>query len=219
MRKQKKTFLFRLTLIVFLFLAMLGAKEVWEKSNIQAATMEKGWNLILVNQYHYIPENYEVELVKLDNGKQVDKKIYAPLQEMFSAAEEEDIYMVVVEAYRKEEEQEELMDEKVEEYTQKGVPGFLAKKFAEKWVAKPGTSEHQLGIAVDINPDYSKSDRDSVYDWLAENSYLYGFIYRYPEDKAQITGINNEPWHYRYVGIEAATEMYEQDICLEEYLE
>ena len=198
---------------------MLGAKAVWENSNIQAATMEKGWNLILVNQYHYIPENYEVELVKLDNGKQVDKKIYEPLQEMFAAAEMEDIYMVVVEAYRMEEEQQELMNEKVEEYTKKGVPGFLAKKFAEKWVAKPGTSEHQLGIAVDINPDYSRSDRDRVYDWLAENSYQYGFIYRYPENKAHITGINNEPWHYRYVGIEAAIEMYEQNICLEEYLE
>lgn len=52
----------------------------------------------------------------------------------------------------------------------------------------------------------------------AENGYKYGFIYRYPEDKVHITGISNEPWHYRYVGVDAAQEMYEQDLCLEEYL-
>lgn len=73
------------------------------------------------------------------------------------------------------------------------------------------------GIAVDINPDYSKSDRNKVYTWLAENSYKYGFIYRYPEDKTHITGISNELWHYRYVGVEVAEEMYKEDLCLEEY--
>lgn len=219
MRKQKNSILFRLILVAFLILAVLGVRKVWEQSSRQTASMENGWNLILVNKDHYIPEDYEIELTELDNGKQVDKKIYEPLQKMFASAEEDGIYMVVVEAYRKEEEQQELMDEKVEEYTQKWVPEVLAKVFAEKWVAKPGTSEHQLGIAVDINPDYSRSNRNEVYTWLAENSYQYGFIYRYPEDKIHITGIQNEPWHYRYVGVKAATEMYEQDICLEEYLE
>lgn len=121
----------------------------------------------------------------------MDSKIYEPLQEMVSVAESEGLYMVVVEAYRTEAEQQEMLDEKI---------------------------EIQLGIAVDINPDYTKSDRSQVYAWLEENGYKYGFIYRYPEDKVQITGINNEPWHYRYVGVEAAKEMYEKDLCLEEYL-
>ncbi len=219
MRKQKGSILFRLILIVFLIFAVFGVRNIWEKSSRQTASMENGWNLILVNQDHYIPEDYEIELVELDNGKWVDKKIYESLQDMFARAEEDGIHMVVVEAYRKEEEQQELMDEKIEEYKQKWVPGFLARIFAERWVAKPGTSEHQLGIAVDINPDYSRSNRNEVYTWLAENSYQYGFIYRYPEDKIHITGIRNEPWHYRYVGVEAATEIYERDICLEEYLE
>ena len=219
MGKKKKSFLLKLTLALAVVFVLLGAKTVWEKSNIQAATMENGWNLILVNQYHYIPEDYEIELVELDNGKQVDKRIQEPLQRMFAAAKAEDIYMVVVEAYRSDEEQQGIMDEKTEWYMQKGFPKILAEICAEKWVAVPGTSEHQLGIAVDINPDYSKCDRDEVYNWLAENSYHYGFIYRYPEDKIHITGIKNEPWHYRYVGTEAATEMYEEEICLEEYLE
>ena len=182
------------------------------------ASLENGWNLILVNQYNYIPENYKVELAELSNGKQVDKRIYSSLEEMILAAENENIYLVVVEAYRTEEEQQYLMNEKIDEYVERGYPRFVAEIKAEKWVAVPGTSEHQLGIAVDINPDYSRSDRNLTYTWLAENSYQYGFIYRYPQDKVHITGISNEPWHYRYVGEVVAEKMYKEDVCLEEYL-
>ena len=85
---------------------------------------------------------------------------------------------------------------------------------AEQWVAVPGYSEHQLGFAVDIN-----GATYDVYLWLQENSYKYGFIFRYPGNKTEITGTAEEVWHYRYVGVEAAAEIYEQGICLEEYLE
>lgn len=87
-------------------------------------------------------------------------------------------------------------------------------ELAEQWVARPGTSEHQLGLAVDIN--------GAVYDiylWLEENSWKYGFIFRYPAYKTDLTGVAGEVWHYRYVGKEAAQEIYEQGVCLEEYLE
>lgn len=218
MRKRKKLISFKMTLIIFIIVAILGINKAWETSRFQPASLENSWNLILVNRHNYIPQGYEIDLTELSNGKQVDERIYESLQEMFVAAEKENVYLVVVEAYRTEEEQQKLMDEKIEEYIQKEYPRFLAEFLAKKWVAEPGTSEHQLGIAVDINPDYSKSDRNKVYTWLAENSYKYGFIYRYPEDKTHITGISNEPWHYRYVGIEVAEEMYKQDICLEEYL-
>ena len=90
---------------------------------------------------------------------------------------------------------------------------------AKEWAAVPGTSEHQLGIAVDINADKTQSTNDEVYVWLAENAYRYGFILRYPQGKEQITGTNYEPWHYRYVGVENAKIIYEQQICLEEYIE
>lgn len=85
---------------------------------------------------------------------------------------------------------------------------------AKQWVAVPGYSEHQLGLAVDIN-----AATYDVYFWLQENSYKYGFIFRYPAGKTDITGTAEEVWHYRYVGVEAATEIYERGICLEEYLE
>ena len=131
---------------------------------------------------------------------------------------DEGYHMIVVEAFRTEEEQQYLMDEKVKAYMDEGYPKILAREMAEKWVAVPGTSEHQLGIAVDINPDYDRSGKE-VYEWLAENAHEYGFINRYPEDKVHITGIMNEPWHYRYVGEDVAKQMYEQGVCLEEYLD
>ena len=86
-------------------------------------------------------------------------------------------------------------------------------------MAVPGTSEHQLGLSVDINADTSVCSKDAVYSWLAENSYKYGFIFRYPSGKEDITGVINEPWHYRYVGKEAAEKIYESELCLEEYLQ
>ena len=85
-------------------------------------------------------------------------------------------------------------------------------------MALPGTSEHELGLAVDINADNVNSTGQEVYDWLLQNAWRYGFIQRYPADKTDITGISNEPWHYRYVGLEAAEEITQQGICLEEYL-
>ena len=85
--------------------------------------------------------------------------------------------------------------------------------------AIPDTSEHQLGLSVDINADTDKCSSEKVYQWLDENAYKYGFVKRYPEDKTDITGISNEPWHYRYVGTTVAKIMKEENLCLEEYLE
>lgn len=95
---------------------------------------------------------------------------------------------------------------------------FWRKKMASEWVAAPGTSEHQLGIAVDINADKTKSTNDEVYTWLAEHAWEYGFILRYPKDKENVTGTGYEPWHYRYVGKEAAKEIWQEGCCLEEYV-
>lgn len=97
--------------------------------------------------------------------------------------------------------------------------GLELQALAEKWVALPGTSEHQLGMAVDINPARDQAKADQLYEWLNHNSYKYGFILRYPADKTEITGTIYEPWHYRYVGKEAAAEIYARGLCLEEYLE
>ena len=183
------------------------------------ASEDHGWNLILVNRENYIPADYEVQLTELSNGKKVDSRIYPELQEMFNAARAQGYGLFVREGYRTQEEQQQLMNEKIEAYENEGKSKSEAKKLAEQWVAIPGTSEHQLGIAVDINADTTKSSSDDVYNWLAENAHTYGFIKRYPSNKTDITGVINEPWHYRYVGKEAALEIYSQGICLEEYID
>lgn len=131
---------------------------------------------------------------------------------MFDAARAERIYPIVREGYRTAEEQQETLDKKIQSYINDGYSRSRAEKTSKEWVALPGTSEHQLGIAVDINADKSKSTNDEVYAWLAENAYKYGFILRYPLGKQEITGTSYEPWHYRYVGAEAARVIYERGI-------
>lgn len=177
------------------------------------------WNLIVVNRWNELPEDYSVELTELSNGQKVDSRIYPYLQEMFDAARAEGIYPIVREGYRTAEEQQEILDDKIQTYINQGYSQSRAEKTAKEWVALPGTSEHQLGIAVDINADKSKCSNEDVYGWLAENAYKYGFVLRYPPGKQKITGTSYEPWHYRYVGIEAAYEINERGICLEEYFE
>ena len=194
---------------------LLDTIEIGRKT----ASTEHGWNLILVNEDYYIPDNYEVELTELSNGKKVDSRIYPSLQSMFDDARANGLALFVREGYRTSEEQQQIMDERVAEYQGEGYSKSEAKKLARDYVAVPDTSEHQLGLSVDINADTTKCSSDAVYSWLAENAWRYGFIKRYPADKVDITGISNEPWHYRYVGKEAAQEIQSQGICLEEYIE
>jgi len=181
---------------------------------------DDSWKLILVNATHPIPEDYEIpELTQLVNGNSVDSRIYPALQQMFDDARAQGIYPHVTSSYRTMEKQQQLMDDKISEYEASGYSAEEARKLAEEWVAIPGTSEHQLGLSVDISSDpASGQDPGSVWYWLKLYCSDYGFIIRYPEDKTQITGIINEPWHFRYVGKEAALEMKESGQCLEEYL-
>lgn len=183
------------------------------------ASEENGWNLILVNRNNYIPDDYEIELTELSNGEKVDSRIYPQLQEMFEDMRAEGLYPIVREGYRSAEEQEEIFAEKVQAYMNEGYFRSRAERIAEEWVAVPGTSEHQLGIAVDINADKERCENEDVYLWLAENAHQYGFILRYPQGKEEITGISYEPWHFRYVGVENAQIIYEKQICLEEFIE
>lgn len=174
--------------------------------------------VIVVNRWNEIPEDYSVTLTELENGQKVDSRIYPYLQEMFDAMRADGIYPIVREGYRTAEEQQAILDERIQRYMDEGYTRARAERTAKEWVAVPGTSEHQLGIAVDINADKTQSSNEAVYQWLANNAYSYGFILRYPQGKEDITGAEYEPWHYRFVGTEVALEMYQSQICLEEYL-
>ena len=174
------------------------------------------WYLVLVNSDNPIPENWEVDPVEVSGGQTVDSRIYDPLMEMFEAARSVnmDHFPNVESGYRSTEKQRRLWDQKLSEFLTEGYTEQEARDLTEKWVSIPGTSEHQLGLAVDISGEVY-----DIYPWLQANSYKYGFVLRYPTDKTAVTGVAPEEWHYRYVGVEAATEMYEQGLCLEEYLE
>ena len=174
------------------------------------------WNLLLVNRWNPLPENYTVDLVEVTGGQQVDERIYQPLMEMLEAAREGNWGELpqVLSGYRTQEEQERLFQEEIDGNLAEGYSEEEARELAQQWVAVPGTSEHQLGLAVDLG-----GATYDVFFWLQEHSWEYGFIWRYPGDKTDLTGTAEEVWHYRYVGKEAAKEIYKQGVCLEEYLE
>lgn len=172
------------------------------------------WNLRLVNRWNPLPEDYTLDLVEVPGGQQVDARIYDALMELLDAATEAQLGPIVVAGYRTQEKQQSLYDEKLQSYLDQGYSQEEAVAQTEQWVARPGTSEHQLGLAVDINGAVY-----AIYPWLQEHSWEYGFIFRYPADKQDLTGVANEEWHYRYVGKETAQAIYEQGVCLEEYLQ
>ena len=196
-----------------------GFKREYSFEEIDECVDGSGWNLILVNKDNPVPDDYTVSLTDLSNGKQVDTRIYPALQKMFDDARDSGIDLFVREGYRTREDQQSIMDNRIQEYEAQGYTAEEAEDMAKQYVAIPGTSEHELGISVDINANSNISSDDVVYSWLNENAYKYGFIKRYPEDKIDITGINNEPWHYRFVGQEAAKEMKDLGYCLEEYID
>lgn len=181
-------------------------------------------NLKLVNSTHPVPENFSVETVPLVNGQAVDSRILKALQSMLDAARADGLSPLICSSYRTDEKQKSLYDAQVKSCLSQGFSREEALKQAAIWVAPPGTSEHQLGLAVDIvSSSYQLLDEAQEntpeQKWLMKHCADYGFILRYPADKSNITGIGYEPWHYRYVGTKAAEYIMEQGICLEEYLE
>ena len=179
---------------------------------------DEGWMLVLVNESHPLPEDFTVTLKELRNGHHVDERIYPELQQMFDDARAAGIYPFINESYRTAERQQEILDKYIAGYEADGMTHAEAEMAAREIVALPGTSEHQLGLALDIIAEYD-ADSTATWQWLLENCWKYGFILRYPADKMEITGIAYEPWHFRYVGVEAATEIMSRGITLEEYLE
>ena len=181
------------------------------------------WKLTLVNASHPLEEGYEPDLAEIENNYYFDSRAVEYLQEMLAAGRKEGLDFWVCSAYRTIEKQTELYQDKVRRLEAEGMSHRTALKEAGTVVAYPGTSEHNLGLAVDIvAKDYQildeKQEETDEQQWLMENCWKYGFILRYPTDKTEETGIIYEPWHYRYVGREAAREIMERGICLEEYL-
>lgn len=167
--------------------------------------------LMLVNKYNKLSSDYVPNLTaiksKYGSGK-MEKTAYNYFVEMCNAAAKENLTLKSISAYRSYKTQKNL-------YT-----GYSKKGDADTYSARPGHSEHQTGYAVDINVCATSRhfEKTKEYEWLINNSYKYGFIERYPNNKTFITGYKYEPWHFRFVGLDAATKIYEEQITFEEYI-
>ena len=185
---------------------------------------EEDWQLVLVNPWNKLPEDFRVELKKLSNGLRVDARIYDDLSAMLSDCRKAGLSPLVCSAYRSQETQTRLYRNQISRLRAAGYTAEKAVQEAGRWVAVPGTSEHQTGLAVDlVAASYQildqKQEQTAEQKWLMEHCWEYGFILRYPTDKSEITGIGYEPWHYRYVGKTAAAAIHYSGLCLEEYLQ
>ena len=183
--------------------------------------------LLLVNAENPLPEDFDntADLVSIEkkylNGSvnQIDRGVYPYVISMIEAAKADKVTLYVRSPYRSYATQKMLFNNKVKKVIDAGTPKDQAEAKAAQAVARPGTSEHQTGLAIDFNTATSNFAKTPAFSWMKEHAADYGFILRYPENKTDITGIMYEAWHWRFVGIDVAREIKQMDVTLEEYLE
>ena len=180
---------------------------------------------LLINAENILPETYTFEHYTLKSGKEIDTRILPDLQSMLTACNDAGFEYNIVSAYRDRDYQQTLVDADTAKYMEEeGLSEEEARKKALASTQIPGCSEHEAGLALDIRSPEEDTltedlENDPTNSWLIHNSYKYGFILRYPKDKTDKTGITYEPWHFRYVGVEIATFLYNNNLCLEEFYE
>ncbi|MCR5278087.1 MAG: M15 family metallopeptidase [Lachnospiraceae bacterium] len=186
---------------------------------------KNAWYLILVNKTHPIPDDYKVKLATIKGNLQCDERVLKPLLDMLNAAKKDGVNIYVTSPYRSGELQQTLFNKRIRILMENHGYSYVdAYKAVSQKVIVPGTSEHQLGMCFDIVTDYHKTldfefANTQAGKWLVKHCAEYGFILRYPRGKEDITGIEFEPWHFRFVGVEAAEYIMEHGITLEEFLE
>ena len=200
-------------------------KQLYDlKEQVNGEEVKLPWNMVLVNGDHPMEEGYVPQLKELEEGLSLDSRIIDAAKEMLADAKKAGLHIDICSAYRSVERQEQVFGESMKERVKDGMSYWDAFNETSLNVAIPGTSEHALGLALDlISNQYTELDErqetTAEAKWLKENCHKYGFILRYPPEKTNITGIIYEPWHYRYVGVENATEIMKLGITLEEYLQ
>jgi len=181
------------------------------------------WQYRLVNPWHALPDDFAPQITQLPSGAYFDVRAADALEAFVAAGNAEGISMFVSSGYRDMATQRYLYERKVKSKTDQGFSRGEAEAYARRIVAYPGTSEHNLGLAADIVDQRYDLLTSAFADtaagqWLRTHCAEYGFILRYPQGKEEITGIIYEPWHFRYVGKEAAAYIMENGICYEEFL-
>lgn len=206
--------------------ASTASSDSNSKMSVEAlAAQRNNWNLLLVNPQNPLPENFSIKTANIaasyarDVGMKYDSRAVGYLNSMCAAAEKDGVSLLVISCYRPHSRQVALFNSELEK-TKKNNPGIsedAAVKKAATVVAYPGTSEHEVGLAIDFNSDQQSFEKTKQFAWLKQHAADYGFVLRFPKDKSNITGIIYEPWHYRYVGKDHAKKMNELGYCLEEY--
>ncbi len=194
----------------------VGANNDWY-TNTKSADLNQG-HLLLVNKFYYLDNTYNSDkMIKISKqysygeNQMVTNETYNAFLNMFNAAKKENLTLIINSSYRSYEEQDEVYND---------FKDSRGEEYADKIAARPGHSEHQTGMSIDIQTYGSTASTFEEFDefkWLQKNAHKYGFILRYPKDKKYLTGYEYESWHYRYVGTHAATYIYENNITFDEY--
>lgn len=201
---------FGITNIIFCFTART------ENTAPETSASEENNLLILVNSDNSLPDNYKISLCRTPEDEYVAECIYPHINDLFKAAESQGFSPEITSGYRSEKDQKKLFNNRIRDHIRQGYSKKEATSLAGEYVAIPRHSEHETGLAVDINS--STGDKWEFYYWMEENCHKYGFILRYPSEKEDITGIEYEPWHFRFVGKDVAAYIHQNNITLEEYL-
>lgn len=190
--------------------------EWYDEDAIEQTDTSKG-NLMLVNKFHYLSEDYTPEnIVDVKNtyaygDNEITEEVYNAFKNMWTDAKKEDLSLIITSSYRDYEFQDTLWNQ---------YASSNSEAWADSVSARAGHSEHQTGLTLDIvtyNCTMNEFEETDEFKWLQKNAHKYGFILRYPKDKTDITGYDYESWHYRYVGVEMAKKIYEEGITFDEY--
>ncbi|MDR2647071.1 MAG: M15 family metallopeptidase [Oscillospiraceae bacterium] len=193
-----------------------------------AAVNAKEWYLLLVNRDYALPIGYSPETaVCIKNvypeNRELDVRVAPMYEKMYKAARKDGAELIPYSGYRRTSTQETNFNNKIAQYEAKGYSHAQAVNLAAEVILPPGCSEHEAGLAMDITSPgvwgaVETFETTPEFKWLQAHAHEYGFILRYPKNKKLITKISYEPWHWRYVGVEAATVIHANGLCLEEYL-
>lgn len=181
---------------------------------------DDNWQMVLVSIKYRLPDGYKPTLASAtgESATQLDARVAPHYKEMYEAALKDGCKLTPYSGYRSYERQKNNYERKVSAYMAEGNSREKAEVLAAEWILPPGTSEHNMGVAMDIVSTKESFDKSKEYKWLTENAAEYGFILRYPKNKTDITKVAYEPWHWRYVGRENALKIKASGKCLEEYL-
>ena len=200
--------------LVFLGLRLLQWRQEQENTRL----------LTLVDREHPVEDDYNVEFILLGDGHMMDSRCVDDLEAMLAACREAGGKPEITASFRTWGAQERAWEEALAALTEQGLSTEEAERLLERKTERPGCSDHELGLAVDLLEQGSALTPEEQAEtvtlrWLMDNSWRYGFILRFPENKTAVTGMDFRPWHYRYIGREAAAQIHELDLSLEEYIQ